>query len=284
MLGQALLAEAGERSLRAAGAARSGADHACDLTDAAAVTALVAALAPKWVINAAAMTDLNGCEADPGLAYRVNAGAVSILAEACRTTGSRLLQVSTDHFFSGDGAAAHGEVSPVRLVNDYARSKFAGEAFALALPGALVLRTNITGFRGWAGKPTFAEWLIGAIEGDEGLTLFEDFWTSTIDARAFARAALDLAAAGAAGLLNVASRSIANKRMFAEAMARALGRDLTRARPGSVAGLPVRRAESAGLDVRVAESILGRPLPDLDAVIAALVSEYRARCVTTPAS
>lgn len=284
MLGQALLAEAGRRGLRMAGAARSGVDHVCDLADPAQVSGLISALRPKLVINAAALTDLNGCEADPGLAYRINARAVSILAEACRDAGSRLLHVSTDHFFSGDGDKPHDEVAPVRLVNEYARSKFAGEAFALALAGALVLRTNITGFRGWEGKPTFAEWLIGAIERDEAMTLFEDFWTSTMDATSFARAALDLAAAGAAGLINVASRSIANKRMFAEALARQLGRTLTRSKAGSVAALPVRRAESAGLDVKIAEAILGRPLPDLDEVVAALVSEYQNRCATTPAS
>lgn len=284
MLGQALLAEAGRRGLRMSGAARSGAEHACDLGDAAAATALVASLRPRLVINAAALTDLNACEADPGLAYRVNARAVAVLAEACRASRSRLLHVSTDHFFSGDGRAAHSEVAPVRLVNEYARGKFAGESFALALPRALVLRTNITGFRGWAGKPTFAEWLIGAIERDDEMTLFDDFWTSTLDAPSFARAALDLADAGIAGLVNVASRTIANKLAFAEAMARGLGRTMTRARPGSVGGLAVRRAESAGLDVRVAESILGRTLPDLDEVIAALVSEYHSRCVTTPAS
>lgn len=283
MLGQALLAEAGRRGMRVSGAARSGAGHDCDLTDPSAVSALLSSLRPKLLINAAALTDLNGCEADPGLAYRVNARAVSLLVEACRAVGSRLVQVSTDHFFTGDGAALHDECAPVTLVNDYARSKFAGEAFALALPGALVLRTNITGFRGWPGKPTFAEWLIGAIERDEEMTLFEDFWTSTMDAGGFARAALDLAAAGVAGLINVASREAASKKMVAEAMARGLGRML-RSKAGSVAGLPVRRAESAGLDVRVAEAILGRRLPDLDEVIAALVSEYKHRCATTPAS
>jgi len=284
MLGQALLAEAGGRGLCVSGAARSGAQHACDLDDAAAVASLIASLRPRLVINAAALTDLNACEADPGLAYRINARAVSVLAEACRASGSRLLHVSTDHFFSGDGAKPHSEVAPVRLVNEYARSKFAGESFALALPRALVLRTNITGFRGWEGKPTFAEWLIGAIERDDEMILFDDFWTSTLDAPAFARAALDLADAGIAGLVNVASRSVASKLMFAEALARSLGRPMTRAKPGSVGGLAVRRAESAGLDVRVAESILGRKLPDLDDVIAALVSEYHSRCVTTPAS
>ena len=136
------------------------------------------------------MTDLAACEADPAAAYAVNARAVAILAESCRTHGCRLVQVSTDHYFTGDGAGLHDERSPVRFLNDYARSKFAGEAFALSLPNALVLRTNITGFRGWPDKPTFAEWSFTTITQGMPITLFDDSDTSTMDAHGFARALL----------------------------------------------------------------------------------------------
>jgi hypothetical protein len=56
-----------------------------------------------------------------------------------------------------------------------------------------------------------------------------------------------------------------------ERLAARLDRRLTRARPGSVLELPVRRAESLGLDVSRAEGILGRKLPDLGTVIDAIV-------------
>ena len=284
LLGQALMAEARSRGMRASGLARSGADYACDLRDTGATTALLAELRPAIIVNAAALTDLRACEADPGLAYEINARAVALLAESGRQWGARLVHVSTDHFFCGDGAAPHDEKAPVRLVNDYARSKFAGEGFAATAPGALVVRTNITGFRGWAGRPTFAEWLFEMIETDGEAGFFDDYWTSTMDAATCARALLTLVEKGASGLLNVAARRPATKQRFAEALASAMGRRLSRARTASVRDLLPRRAESAGLEVSAAEAILGHRLPDLDDVIHSLLSEYQTRCATIPPS
>ena len=280
MLGQAILAEAAARGQTVIGVARCGADRSCDLTDAPALADLFAATRPTAVINCAALTDLARCEADPAAAFAVNARAVALLAECCRDHSARLVQISTDHFFTGDGRAAHDEASAPHLVNDYARSKFAGEAFALALPGALVLRTNITGLRGWEGKATFAEWLMGAIERGEPLTLFDDYFTSTLDSNSFARSCFALLEAGAAGLLNLASSDIASKLEFATALAARMGRPLTQARAGSVRGLAPRRAESAGLDVRKAETLLGYRLPGLEEVVDALVTEKQKKCDT----
>lgn len=278
MLGQALMAEAAARGQNAVGVARRGAERSCDLTDADALADLFAATSPTLVVNCAALTDLARCEADPAAAFAVNAHAVALLAERCRVHSARLVQVSTDHFFTGDGRAAHDEAAVPRLVNDYARSKFAGEAFALSLPDALVLRTNVTGPRGWEGKPTFAEWLIGAIERDEPLTLFDDYFTSTLDSRGFARACFALMDRKASGLLNLASSQIASKLEFATALASRMGRDLARARAGSVRSLAPRRAESAGLDVRKAETLLGCRLPGLADVVDALVTEKQKQC------
>jgi dTDP-4-dehydrorhamnose reductase len=275
MLGQAMLAEAAARGRTAIGAARRGAARTCDLADAAAVSELFAAVEPSIVVNCAALTDLTRCEAEPAAAFAANARSVALVAEACRVHSARFAQISTDHFFTGDGRAAHDEVSPPALVNEYARSKYAGEAFALTVPGALVLRTNITGRRGWADKPTFAEWLIGALEREEPLTLFEDYFTSTLDSRAFARACFDLLEGRAKGLLNLASSQIASKLEFATALAARMAVPLAGARAGSVRGLTPRRAESAGLDVRRAEALLGRRLPDLDQVVDALVTEKK---------
>ena len=74
------------------------------------------------------------------------------------------MYVSTDHYWQGDGRLLHAEDAPIQLVNEYARSKHAGERFALSGSGpSLALRTNIVGVRGWKGRPTFAEWAVGAI-------------------------------------------------------------------------------------------------------------------------
>ena len=274
-LGQAVMAVAGHLGLEAVGAARTGAHLDLDITDDKALARTVALAQAGMVVNCAALVSLDRCEQSPDLAWRINGRAVAVLAEACRDAEAKLVHISTDHFFIGDHDALHDEDAPVRLVNEYARTKYAGERFALAAPDGLAIRTNITGFRGRTAAPTFVEWLIRALENREPLTLFTDFYTSTLDCETCARAVLDLALAGRTGLCNVAARDCMDKEGFARALAKELGVDPDWAETGSVASLATPRAESLGLDVSRAEAALGRPLPTAREAVANLARQYR---------
>jgi len=285
MLGQAIAAEAGRRGRRVIGVSRQGADRQADLSRLDALAGLLEGIAPDLVVNAAAITALDECEHDPGMAYEVNARAVAVMADCCASQAVPFVHVSTDHFFTGDGDRLHGETAPVTLVNEYARTKFAAEAFARLAPGALVLRTNVTGMRGWRGRPTFAEWAFDALLRRTPLRLFEDFYTSTIDTRSFARALFDLVELGASGTFNLASRTVASKRSFVQVLARVLCVTLDWDEPASVGELGIRRAESLGLDVANAERLLGYALPDTIQVCRNLVSQWeQERCAILLAS
>ena len=243
LLGQALAREARRRGDTIVGAARRGAERAVDLASGEGLRELIASVAPDLVINAAALTNLDACEANPSTAHAINAVAVGSMAETCGELATRFLHVSTDHFYTGDRDRPHDETAPVRLVNEYARSKFAGEGLAMRLRDVLVVRTNFTGMRGWPGQPTFLEWAAGALERREPITLFDDFFTSTIDADTLATALLDFAARQATGVANVASRQVASKKEFVEALAQAMGIRLNWARTASVKSMAVARAE-----------------------------------------
>lgn len=277
MVGQALQREARRRGFDVVGAARTGADRIVNLEDASSLEGVIRDVRPHCVINAAALVSLDECERNPGVAYAVNARAVALIAEACRRGECRLIQISTDHYFSGDKDRLHDETAPVVLRNEYARTKYAGEAIARCLPDALVVRTNVTGLRGLAGRPTFAEHMAQALAQRARLVLFDDYFTSTIDSDALARAVFDLSDRKASGVINVASREVAHKKRFVEALATAMGIEFDWGETGSVRNLPVPRAESCGLDVSRAEAILGSRLPDLKAVTAALASAWGAR-------
>ncbi len=275
-LGQALRRMAVARKIEARGAARKGAEHALDIADTSAISALCRAERPELVINCAAMTDLDLCEKQPEAAHLINALAAGSIAAASAEVGARCVQVSTDHFFTGDGDKLHNEAAPVKLVNEYARSKHAGEALALGVPGTLAVRTNLTGWRGWSGRPTFFEWAVSALEKREAIKGFTDFFTSTLDADTLANAILDLVAAGTTGLINVAAHDVVDKATFLRVLARQLGLSAERISDGTVRALSPPRAESLGLDVRKAEAVLGYRLPDANGVIAALL-DARAR-------
>lgn len=276
LLGQAIAAEWRRRGHTIREAARRDAPCALDIADDAALAATLAAEAPDIVVNGAALTDIDACERDPAAAWRINARPLAFLASWSKQTGGRLLHVSTDHYYADGGAAAHDEEAPVTLLNEYARTKYAGEAFALTAPQALVLRTSIVGIRGWE-KPSFAEWAIDVVTNDRPATLFADAWSSSIDVGTFARAALDMVDAGASGRFNLAARDVYTKEAFLREIASQLGVTLTAAVPGSVAALATRRASNLGLDVNRAEQVLGYRLPTRAEVVSAVLRQHRER-------
>ena len=266
LLGQALTSHLRARGEEVTGAARAGADLKLDIADHNALRKAVYATNAECVVNAAAITSLESCEQNPEQAYRANAAPLHALAEWATQTKSKLIQVSTDHYYSGDGAKAHREAWPLMLLNQYARSKYLGEVYACGNARALIVRTNITGPRGWIDRPTFAEWAVRAIDNDEPVNLFTDYYTSTIDAESCAEALVELGRRDVCGLVNVAARDTVSKWDFVHKLAAARRRSLKRAQPASVGSLDTPRAESAGLNVSVVERLLGRAMPTADEV------------------
>jgi dTDP-4-dehydrorhamnose reductase len=117
-------------AFRAAGHTAEGGDLPdVDLEHEAALVEFLAAGRPDWVVNAAAFTNVDGCETDPALARRVNTDGPARLARLARDRGARLLHVSTDFVF--DGAMAppgeYSEDDETNPVNVYGRSKLDGE-------------------------------------------------------------------------------------------------------------------------------------------------------------
>ncbi len=120
-----------------------------DVSDEAAVRALVHDLRPQVVCNTAAWTDVDGCEADPDRAHATNALGPWWLARACRDVGATLVHVSTDYVFDGDapidGAGEPRpweETDPVSARSVYGRSKAAGEQLVrTTLPDHVIVRT-----------------------------------------------------------------------------------------------------------------------------------------------
>ena len=113
-----------------------------DLADAEACRAAVQQHRPDWLLNAGAYTAVDKAESEPELAAAVNAGAPAAFAEALAATGGRLLQVSTDFVFNGAQGSPYRPEQPLDPLGVYGATKAAGEAAALQLPGARLLRTS----------------------------------------------------------------------------------------------------------------------------------------------
>jgi dTDP-4-dehydrorhamnose reductase len=115
---------------------------ALDITSREQVEEVFKQQAPHVCINAAAYTAVDKAEQEPDIAYRVNADAAGILAEACVKHKARFIHVSTDYVFSGKGDRPYKEDDATSPLGVYGASKQKGEALCLAAnPETLVLRT-----------------------------------------------------------------------------------------------------------------------------------------------
>ncbi len=103
-----------------------------DITDSHAVRTLFAELQPELVFHGAAYTNVDGCERDPDLAYKVNALGSWAVASAAEAVGAALVAVSTDFVFDGTKGSAYTEFDAPKPLSHYGASKLAGENLARA--------------------------------------------------------------------------------------------------------------------------------------------------------
>ncbi len=139
MLGQDVMAALRARRETVMGRGR----REFDVTDEAAVRAVIGDYRPGIVVNCAAWTAVDAAEADEQAALRVNGLGAEHLAAACAETGARMVQISTAQVFAGDAGRPYREDDPPAPRTSYGRTKLAGERAVLGLlPDAgLVLRT-----------------------------------------------------------------------------------------------------------------------------------------------
>lgn len=100
-----------------------------DISDLDAVRAAVNDTNPDVIINCAAYTNVDGCEKNEDLAYQANAIGPKNLAIAAKEKGIKLVHVSTDYVFNGNGTRPYVETDEPDPVSAYGRTKRAGEDF-----------------------------------------------------------------------------------------------------------------------------------------------------------
>ncbi len=255
-LGSALL-----RLAPSAGLEVTGCDvDTVDVTDRTAVEALVDRTEPRWLINCAAATAVDACEENEELAFAVNARAPQLLAEACAQRGTRLVHVSTDYVFAGDGARPYREDDPTGPVSVYGRSKLAGEEAVRRLEDHLIVRTAwLYGLGGWS----FVEAIRAQLaKGTNPLRVVADQTGSPTFADDLAQAIVELIRNGATGTVHAVNAGAVTWHGFAKAIVAELDAAVT-VEPVTTEAFPrpAPRPHYSVLDTARLESLIGRSLP-----------------------
>lgn len=236
-----------------------------DLAQTTDIRPILAPLQPECLINCAAYTQVDRAEAEPELAFRVNAEGPARLAEFCREQGTRLIHISTDFVFGGESFPDRPrvETDPAVPLSVYGASKLEGERRIQALlPDALILRT--CGLYGPGGTGNFVRTMLRLASEKRTIRVVQDQTCSPTSVRDLATALLELRQAKATGLFHVVNRGGLSWYDFARLIFETAGlqadlQPITSAEFQAAAPRP----RYSVLDPTRCEQLLGRPLPNI---------------------
>lgn len=100
-----------------------------DITNYNEVISFIMSFKPNVIINCAAYTNVDGCESERDIAFKVNTIGPKNLAIACEKYDAKLLHVSTDYVFNGEGAVPFKEYDIPHPVSVYGKTKLMGEQY-----------------------------------------------------------------------------------------------------------------------------------------------------------
>lgn len=211
-----------------------------DITDYEVVRVRVSDIGPDVIINSAAYTDVDGCETNADLAYRVNALGAQNIALAAQACGASVVSISTDFVFDGTKASPYDEFDQPNPKSVYGRSKLAGENLVREVCSKhYIVRTAWLYGR---GGNNFVKTILRLSDEKDRLTIVDDQVGSPTFSLDLANRIVELLATGGYGTYHVTNSGQASWYEFAQAILAEAGRD-----PGIVA--PMTTTE------------LGRPAP-----------------------
>jgi dTDP-4-dehydrorhamnose reductase len=235
-----------------------------DFTDLKLVTSILETVRPAWLVNCAALADIDQCEDFPDRARHLNTELPAELARACKTRGISLVHISTDAVFDGQRDGFYTEKDEPNPQNVYARTKLEGERAVLAEnPSAIVARVN---FYGWSlsGRRSLAEFFYNNLTSDKSMSGFTDAIFCPMLANQTARLLLKMLERGLTGIYHVVGPQSMSKYQFGVEVARRFNLKEGGISPRSIhtSNLTAKRSHNLSLSTAKLSAVLDMPLPE----------------------
>lgn len=230
-----------------------------DITDRPRTLELLGDAHPELILNSAAFVDVERCETEPDRAWQINAVGAQNLALAAQNIGSELLYISTDYVFDGNSELDYDEVALPTPINQYGRSKLAGERLCSHIcPRTYVVRTA------WLfghAPNNYVERVLKAADNEGVVRMPVDQIESPTYTGHLAEAIQNLIGTGAYGLYNITSIGGCTRAAFAQFVLKCTERsepvEIMDVTPKRAAARPKRTV----LDCRLYHLVTGQSLP-----------------------
>jgi len=192
-----------------------------DIRDREAVREIAERVRPKWIVLAAAYTDVDGCESHPDLTFGVNRDGAVNVAEAAKQVGAKLLFLSSDYVFDGKKTSPYETGDARNPQSVYGRSKAEAEVRLLeVLPECCIVRTS------WlfgAGGKCFPDTILKLAATRPALDVVSDQRGCPTYSVDLARAIIQLCRKGASGIVHVNNAGNCSWFEFAREIIKAAG-------------------------------------------------------------
>ncbi len=124
---------------------------------------------PEFIVNCAALADVDFCEKNKKKSELVNTTALDFIGKASEKIKSKIIHISTDHVYDSEG---YNNIENVNLKNHYALTKFNGEKI-IQKYNSIVLRTNFFGNSN-NNRMSFTDKIIKQMKKERKMYLFND--------------------------------------------------------------------------------------------------------------
>ena len=235
-----------------------------DITQDSSLDSILASMKPDLIINTVALTNVEFCESNPGLAHNLNVKAAKYIAEIAHNLHIKLVHISTDHVFDGENPWRNETDNPHPL-NVYAATKLlAEEQVSQICPGSLIIRTNFFGW-GPSNRQSFSDWIIQSIQNDKILTMFTDVLFTPIITDELVNATVQLVNIDAHGLFHISGKDRISKYDFALCLAKVFEYKTDNIIPISVDSFEFKatRPKDMSLNTNKASKTIGNSLPSV---------------------
>ena len=217
------------------------------------------------IVHAAALTNVDACEAEPERADFLHAKIADHIASSAAKNNARFIYISTDHLWAGKNSFIC-EDQPVEPVNVYAESKAKGEQLVLAVnANAQIIRTNFFGV-GLPWRDSLWSWMKKKLESGETVPAFHDAYFTPTCLPLLSRDIVELASYQVSGVFNLAGAERLSKFDFAMRLANHMGVESSLVKAVSMreVSLVAERPRDLSLSSHRYSEILGRMPPTLD--------------------